>query len=74
MTPLPAYPIQSQYRQGLDMALSIKTFAQYVRDMSAAVQGATSQILDLSVGSVIRAILEANASIALWLPRTLGLM
>lgn len=49
------------------MALSIKTFAQYVRDMSAAVQGATSQILDLSVGSVIRAILEANASIALWL-------
>lgn len=49
------------------MALSIKTFAQYVRDMSAAVQGASVQILDLSVGSVIRAILEANASVALWL-------
>jgi uncharacterized phage protein gp47/JayE len=49
------------------MALSIKTFAQYVRDMSAAVQGASAQILDLSVGSVIRAILEANASVALWL-------
>lgn len=49
------------------MSLSIKTFAQYVRDMSAAVQAATTQILDLSVGSVLRAILEANASVALWL-------
>ena len=55
------------------MSLSIKTFAQYVRDMSAAVQAATTQILDLSVGSVLRAILEANASVALWLQvRTQG--
>lgn len=49
------------------MSPSIKTFTQYVRDMSAAVQAATVQLLDLSVGSVLRAILEANASVALWL-------
>lgn len=49
------------------MNLSIRTFSQYVRDMAAAVQSASSQILDLSVGSVLRAILEANASVALWL-------
>jgi len=49
------------------MSLSIKTFTQYVRDMSAAVQAATVQVLDLSIGSVLRAILEANASVALWL-------
>jgi len=30
-------------------------------------QGAASELLDLSVGSVLRAILEANASIGLWL-------
>jgi uncharacterized phage protein gp47/JayE len=49
------------------MQPSLKTFSQYVSDMSAAVQGAASQALDLSVGSVSRALLEANASVALWL-------
>lgn len=49
------------------MQLPVKTFSVYLRDMSAALQGATTQILDLSVGSVLRAILEANASVALWL-------
>jgi len=35
--------------------------------MAAAVQGACAQLVDFSVGSVIRAITEANASVALWL-------
>lgn len=35
--------------------------------MAASVQGAAQSLLDLTVGSVLRAILEANASIALWL-------
>jgi uncharacterized phage protein gp47/JayE len=35
--------------------------------MAAAVQGACQQLVDLTVGSVLRAILEANASVALWM-------
>ncbi len=35
--------------------------------MAASVQGAATTLLDLTVGSVLRAILEANASVALWL-------
>lgn len=35
--------------------------------MAASVQSAAAQLLDLSVGSVIRSVLEANASLGLWL-------
>ena len=35
--------------------------------MSASIQGACSVLLDVSVGSVTRALLEASASVALWL-------
>ena len=49
------------------MNLSLQTFATLVQNMAAAVQGAASQLLDLSVGSVLRALLEASASVALWL-------
>lgn len=35
--------------------------------MAASVQGAAQSLLDLTVGSVLRAILEANASVALWM-------
>ncbi len=35
--------------------------------MAATVQGACSSLIDLTVGSVLRAILEASASVALWL-------
>jgi uncharacterized phage protein gp47/JayE len=47
--------------------LSLQNFTSLVQNSSAAVQGACSSLLDLTVGSVLRAILEANASIALWL-------
>lgn len=49
------------------MQLSLQNFTAMVEQMAAAVQGAASQVLDLTVGSVLRAVLEANASLGLWL-------
>lgn len=49
------------------MNLNLQNFAALVQNMAAGVQGAANALIDLSVGSVLRAILEANASIALWL-------
>ena len=49
------------------MQLPLKNFASLVADMSAAVQVAGSQLIDVSVGSVLRAVIEANASLALWM-------
>jgi uncharacterized phage protein gp47/JayE len=49
------------------MQLSLQTFQQLVQRMSASVQSSASQLVDLSVGSLLRAILEANASIGLWI-------
>lgn len=49
------------------MQLQLQTFTALVSNAAAAVQGAASQLLDLTVGSVLRAVLEANASMALWL-------
>jgi uncharacterized phage protein gp47/JayE len=43
------------------------TFSSLVETAAAAVQGRAKQLLDLTIGSALRAILEANASIALWL-------
>ena len=49
------------------MQLSLQTFPQLLQRMSAAVQSSASQLIDLSVGSMLRAVLEANASIGLWI-------
>jgi uncharacterized phage protein gp47/JayE len=49
------------------MQLSLQNFNSLVANAAAAVQGAASALLDLTAGSVLRAILEANASVALWL-------
>lgn len=49
------------------MQLSLQNFTSLMEGMAAAVQGAAQNLLDLTVGSVLRAILEANASVALWL-------
>ena len=35
--------------------------------MAAAVQGSAAQLIDLTIGSVLRAILESSAGVALWL-------
>jgi len=48
------------------MNLPVRSFTDVVRDMSAAITASASSLIDISVGSVLRAILEANAAIALW--------
>jgi uncharacterized phage protein gp47/JayE len=49
------------------MQLQLRNFATLVSDAAAAVQGAARQLADLTQGSTLRAMLEANASVALWL-------
>jgi len=49
------------------MNLSIKSFSQLIEDMGASLQSSASNLIDVSVGSVSRALFEANASVVLWL-------
>lgn len=49
------------------MQLQLQNFSTLVGRAAAAVQGAARGLIDLSVGSTLRALLEANASAALWL-------
>ena len=49
------------------MQLPLQNFTTLVQTMAAAVQGSASALIDLTTGSVLRAILEANASVGLWL-------
>jgi uncharacterized phage protein gp47/JayE len=49
------------------MQLQLRTFDSIVASSAAAVQAAATTVLDLTVGSVLRAILEANAGLGLWL-------
>ena len=49
------------------MQLPLQTFTTLVQNMAAAVQSAAAQLLDVTVGSTLRAILEANASACLWM-------
>ncbi len=49
------------------MVLNLKPFSQLIEDMGAALQSSASTLIDVSVGSVVRAIFEANASVVLWL-------
>jgi uncharacterized phage protein gp47/JayE len=48
------------------MILPTRIFSDLVRDMSTAITASASRLIDISVGSVLRAIIEANAAIALW--------
>ena len=48
------------------MALQLQDFGSLVK-LQAAAAAAARQLIDVSVGSVLRAVLEANASIGLWL-------
>ena len=54
-------------RWGVSMALQLQDFGSLVKLQAAAAAVATRQLIDVSVGSVLRAVLEANASIGLWL-------
>lgn len=49
------------------MKLSLQDFGTLVVNSATAVQAASAQVMDLRTGSVLRALLEANASIALWM-------
>ena len=49
------------------MQLQLRTFDTIVSSAAAAVQGAARTVLDLTVGSVLRAVLEANAGLGLWM-------
>jgi uncharacterized phage protein gp47/JayE len=49
------------------MQLQLQSFTTLVQNMAAGVQSSARVLLDLTTGSVLRAILEANASVALWL-------
>ena len=49
------------------MNISLQSFTTLVQNMCASAQGACSDLVDVSVGSVTRALLEASASVALWL-------
>ena len=49
------------------MQLPLQSFSVLVQNMAASVQAAATQLLDLTVGSTLRAVLEANASVALWM-------
>jgi uncharacterized phage protein gp47/JayE len=48
------------------MILPIRSFTTIVRDMSATITASAGKLIDISVGSVLRALIEANASIVLW--------
>jgi len=49
------------------MQLQLQNFSTMVSNAAAAVQGAALQLIDLTVGSTLRAILEANAALGLWM-------
>ena len=48
-------------------ALWLQNFTTLVSNMAASVQSSAAALINLSVGSTLHAVLEANASIALWL-------
>lgn len=49
------------------MALNIKDFPTIVRDAVTAAQASSSRYLDLTIGSILRAVFESVAAAALWL-------
>ena len=49
------------------MQLPLRTFNTLVQSMAVAVESSANQLLDLKAGSTLRAVLESNASIGLWM-------
>src|SRR5574337_1002717 len=49
------------------MALTTKPFSQIVSDMASAIQGSAASLVDLTVGSILRATIEACAGVVLWI-------
>ena len=44
-----------------------QSFSQIVSNMVTAIQGAVTTLVDTTIGSILRAVVEANAAIVLWL-------
>lgn len=49
------------------MALSTQTFTQFVSNAVTAIQGAARVLVDLTTGSILRAVVQSTAAIAMWL-------
>lgn len=49
------------------MAITTQDFTTLVRNQVTAIQGAAKVLVDLTVGSILRAVVEANAAVILWL-------
>lgn len=49
------------------MAITSQDFTTLVRNQVTAIQGAAKVLVDLTVGSILRSIVEANAAVILWL-------
>ena len=48
-------------------AVPTRTFTDLVRGQVAAIQGAAAGLVDFTIGSILRAVVEANAQVILWL-------
>jgi len=49
------------------MAITTKSFTDLVRGQVTAIQGSAKSLVDLTIGSILRSLIEANASVTLWL-------
>ncbi|OCJ12460.1 baseplate protein [Rhizobium sp. AC27/96] len=47
--------------------LNIKSFTTLVRDQATAVQSKANSLIDFTIGSVLRSIIESNGGVGLWL-------
>ncbi len=56
------------------MVLSFQSFQQWVAQQAAAAQSSATAVLKLAPGAALRAILEANASVALWMQWLISLV
>lgn len=48
-------------------ALNTKNFSTLVQDQAAAIQGRARELIDFSIGSTLRALVESNGGVGLWL-------
>ena len=49
------------------MPLNTKTFTQMVSDQIVAIQSRTSLLINFTIGSVLRALVESNSAVGLWM-------
>lgn len=47
--------------------LATKGFVRLVQDQAAAIQARSKTLIDFTIGSILRAMVESNSSVALWL-------